>query len=357
MNYIGSKLSLLPFLDESISKVVKNLPNDATFCDLFSGTASVGKYFKKKGYHIIANDLQYYSYVLSRQYIGNHTELKFNGLKNIWQNYSQDLFTDRTALICAYLDNLQGIEGFVYNNFCKGNHKENEDYRLYFSDENGKKCDVIRTQIETWFVEKKINEDEYYFLLTTLLENIDKVANTTSVYGAFLKHIKKSAQKTLIMKPCEMIYNKNEHNVYNEDANILIHKIKTDILYLDPPYNSRQYSANYHVLETIARYDNPILYGKTGMRDYSKQKSEYCTKAKVISAFEDLIMNADAKYIFLSYNNEGLMSFEDIEKIMSKGGEYGYFEKKYSRFQADTKKHRNIKANSTTEYLHYVICR
>ena len=137
----------------------------------------------------------------------------------------------------------------------------------------------------------------------------------------------------------------------------MIHKIKTDILYLDPPYNSRQYSANYHVLETIARYDNPILYGKTGMRDYSKQKSEYCTKAKVISAFEDLIMNADAKYIFLSYNNEGLMSFEDIEKIMSKRGEYGYFEKKYSRFQADTKKHRNIKANSTTEYLHYVICR
>lgn len=127
---------------------------------------------------------------------------------------------------------------------------------------------------------------------------------------------------------------------------------------MDPPYNQRQYSANYHVLETIARYDNPILKGKTGMRDYSNQKSKYSIKREVKKTFEDLIMNADAKYIFLSYNNEGLMSFEEIREIMSKRGEYGSFEKEYNRFKADNEsENRHIKTNKTTEYLHYVICK
>mgnify|MGYP003468721641 CR=1 FL=1 len=89
---------------------------------------------------------------------------------------------------------------------------------------------------------------------------------------------------------------------------------------MDPPYNQRQYSANYHVLETIARYDNPILKGKTGMRDYSNQKSKYSNKREVKKAFEDLIMNADAKYIFLSYNNEGLMSFDEIKEAYAEDG-------------------------------------
>ena len=114
---------------------------------------------------------------------------------------------------------------------------------------------------------------------------------------------------------------------------------------LDPPYNARQYCTNYHVLETIARYDDPQLHGKTGLRDYSSQKSLFCSPRTVVDAFDDVLRQADFKYIFLSYNNEGLMPFDVIQHTMEKYGEYQRFEQEYRRFKADT----------TTEYLHCLI--
>ena len=180
-----------------------------------------------------------------------------------------------------------------------------------------------------------------------------KVANTASVYGAFLKKLKKSASKRLILEPAIFELNDNEHLVFNENANDLIKKISGDILYLDPPYNERQYCSNYHILETIARNDNPKMKGKTGLREYSSQKSDFCIKNKVAIAFENLIKNADFKYIFLSYNNEGLMSLDTIKNIMSKYGEYKVFTQEYRRFKADSK--RKNKATTTIEYLHCLV--
>lgn len=158
--------------------------------------------------------------------------------------------------------------------------------------------------------------------MTTLIEAIDKVANTASVYGAFLKQLKKSAQKELSLQPAELIFNDNEHDIFNEDINKLIKNTKHDVVYLDPPYNHRQYSGNYHILETIAKNDKPKIKGKTGMRDCSTQKSLYCSKNEVKKAYDELISNIHAKYIFLSYNDEGLMSLSDIKEIMSKRGKY-----------------------------------
>lgn len=352
MNYIGSKLSLLDFLDESIRKVVDQ--NCHIFCDLFAGTGAVGTYFKKRGYKVIANDIQYYSFVLNKQYIENHKELKFEGLGKLLPEIKNTKIENRKNFICEYLSNLKGKEGFIYNNYCLGGTKGKAHERLYFSDDNGKKCDAIRTKIEKWKKDKLINENEYYFLLASLIETIDKYANTASVYGAYLKKLKKTAQKNIVLKPAELIVNDNDHKVFNEDINKLIKKIEGDILYLDPPYNHRQYATNYHLLETIAKYDNPKIHGKTGLRNYEDQKSVYCSRAKVKSAFRNLITNAKVKYIFLSYNNEGLMTADDIKEIMSLRGKYGYFTKAYGRFKAD--KNRNYSADRTTEYLHYVVC-
>lgn len=339
MNYIGSKLSLLEFLDSSIKSIVGNdAKNCHIFCDLFAGTGAVGTYFKRKRkFKIIANDLQYYGYVLNRHYIGNHKELKFTSLGG------------KTAeQVCEYLNNLPARQGFIFNNYAAGGGNG----RLYFTDENAGRCDAIRLQIENWRTDGKINDDEYYFLLTTLLENIDKVANTASVYGAFLKELKSSAQRQFAMTAAPLFINDIEHDVYNEDANHLVRKIETDILYLDPPYNERQYASNYHMLETIAKYDAPEIHGKTGLRNYTAQKSDYCSKANVRAAFSDLIKNAKAKYIFLSYNNEGLMSLNDVREIMGSRGDYGVFTQEYNRFKAD--KNREYSASKTTEYLHWV---
>jgi adenine-specific DNA-methyltransferase len=341
----------MDFLDKSIRQVVGD-KNDLVFCDLFAGTGAVGTHFKRLGYKIIANDIQYYSYVLNRHYVGNHKPLKFEKLQGEVTELKNSKIDERKDIVCDYLQKIDGVDGFVYQNYCPNN--TSEEQRLYFTAENGRKCDAIRERIESWRKSSLITENEYFYLLATLLEAIDKHANTASVYGAFLKKFKKSAEKTLTLSPLPLYENDNEHEIFNDDVNHLIKEISPDIIYLDPPYNARQYSANYHVLETIAKNDKPKVKGRTGLRDWSDQKSDYCSRPKVKQAFADLIKNAKAKYIFLSYNNEGLMSFDDIKEIMETRGKYGYFTQSYNRFRADS--NRDYSADKTTEYLHYVVC-
>ena len=326
MNYIGSKFKLSNFIKSEIKKVVGRM-KDKIFCDLFAGTGAIGRVFKTESKKIIANDIEFYSYVLNQNYIGNHEKLKY-------QSYIDEL------------NNTQGVAGFVYKNYCIGGGNG----RQYFSDENGKKIDAARQKIEEWKIEKEINENLYYFLLASLLEKADAVANTASVYGAFLKHLKKSARKSLEIKPALFEINDSEHKVYNEDANELIKRIEGDVLYLDPPYNAREYGANYHLLNTIALYDNFEPRGKTGLREYNR--SLYCKKKEVGKVFDDLIKNAKFKYIFLSYNNEGLMSKEAVETTMKKYGRYDLATTEYQRFKADKTENRNHIAVGTTEYLH-----
>ena len=329
MNYIGSKFKLSSWIKEEITTVVGNDLSNKVFCDIFAGTGIVGRTFKKEVKQVIANDLEYYSYVLNRNYIANHTEIK-----------DKEDYIDK-------LNNLSLMDnGFIYKNYCLGSGSG----RQYFSNENGKKIDTMRTQIQKWYDHRQIDDDLYYFLLASLIESADKVANTASVYGAFLKHLKKSAQKELVLESADFIQNDSFHQVFNEDSNKLIKHISGDILYLDPPYNQRQYSANYHLLNTIALYKPFIPKGKTGLPKYNR--SSYCKKNEVKTSFEELIKNANFKYIFLSYNNEGLMNKEDVENIMKKYGKYNLVMQEYQRFKADKTENRNHKANSTFEYLH-----
>ena len=322
MNYIGSKYKLSSWIEQEIINSVGDVKNKI-FCDLFAGTGIIGRIFKKRVKRVIANDIEFYSFVLIRNYIKNHTDLKSK------------------LEVLEYLNNLPLREdGFIFNNYCSPAN------RLYFSDENGKKIDTIRQEIEKF----KNDSDLYYFLLASLIESADKVANTASVYGAFLKKLKKSAQKELVLEPAIYEENDNEHLVFQRDSNELIKEISGNILYLDPPYNHRQYGANYHLLNTIAEYKEFEPKGKSGLREY--YKSPWCQKAKVKQSFEDLIKNAKFEYIFLSYNNEGLMSETDIKEIMQKYGEYELVKKEYQRFKADKTENRNHKANKTYEYLH-----
>jgi adenine-specific DNA-methyltransferase len=324
MNYIGSKNSLSSFILSTVQNVVGDGLSTKTFADIFAGTGSVGRTFKPLVKQVIANDVEYYSYILNRNYIGNHTSLKY-----------QTFITK--------LNELDGVEGFIFQQYAEGG----SEGRLYFSNENGKKIDAARRQIESWKVENKLSEELYFFLLASLLESADKVANTASVYGAYLK---KTAQKKLVLAPAVFQETEKGHQVFQEDSNTLIKDISGDILYLDPPYNARQYGANYHLLTTIAKYDTFVPRGKTGLREY--YKSAYCRKNEVLDSFTQLIADAQFKYIFLSYNNEGLMSQEDVEKVMTTHGSYQLETKKYRRFKADKTENRNHKADSTFEYLH-----
>lgn len=327
MNYIGSKHKLSSFLKDAIIETVGKDLSNLVFCDLFAGTGSVGRTFKPIVKQVIANDVEFYSYVLNRNYIGNHKTL---------------VYEERVS----FLNNLKESEGFIFQNYSENGNEG----RLYFSAENGKKIDAIRQQIERWKNADEITEDDYYFLLASLIESADKVANTASVYGAYLKKIKKSAQKEMILKPALFTLNSNKHQVFNTDSNALIKEIKGDILYLDPPYNKRQYGSNYHLLNTIAKYDTFEPQGKTGLRTY--YRSAYCKKNEVKNSFGELIKNANFKYIFLSYNNEGLMTENDVKCIMSAYGNYSLKTTNYQRFKADKTENRNHTATATVEYLH-----
>ncbi len=332
MNYIGSKLSLIDFLQDTIYEVTNYKKGDNyVFADLFAGTGIVGATFKENNCKVIANDIQHYSYVLNKHYIENNPPID--------------------ASLLNYLNSLKGIDGFVFNNYCLGSGSG----RNYFSNYNGRKCDAIRQELERLKNSNEINIKQYYYYLASLINSIDKYANTASVYGAFLKHLKRSAAKKFKLELLPVIDGDSNGVVYIKDINELIREVEGDVLYLDPPYNARQYCANYHVLETISRYDNPILSGKTGLRDYSDQKSDFCSKRTVQTVFEDLIANAKFKFIFLSYNNEGLMDLNLIKSIMEKYGEYQVATTEYRRFRADKEENRNHKASSTVEYLHCLI--
>lgn len=339
MNYIGSKFSILEYIDNTINDFVKP-KKEMVLCDIFSGTGTVGKYFKKKGYSIISNDIQYYSYITARHFIENNDEINFEELKK------------EGIEPFKYLNNIPGEEGFIYKNYSLGGTKGNEFERQYFSDENAKKIDAIRIQIETWKHNKKITDNEYSFLIASLIESADKVANTASVYEAFLKHLKSSASKPIEMKPVEILVNKKCSllKVYNEDCNTLIKNISGDILYMDPPYNTRKYDTNYHMLETIALYDEPEIRGKTGVRTETKKKSKYCQKKEATATFEALVRDSKFKYLLLSYNDEGIIPLEEIERIMSKYGRYKRYEKEHKRFKADSK--REYLKDTTIEYIH-----
>lgn len=334
MRYYGCKNRLLDFLE--IGVVETGINHGAVFCDLFSGTTTVAKHFKKKGYAVIANDILEFSYALARAYIKNNKYPLFKGLKGLVEGVNGSV--ENILRIVDYLNNLRPIEGFIYKNYCPGGTKNSQYQRQYFSNENGKKIDAIRVKIEEWKNKELITDDEFYTLLASLLEAVPYVANISGNYAAFLKSWDPRALRPLRLRVPEIPTSIRRNKVFKEDANRLIRKISCDILYMDPPYNERQYASNYFLLELIAEGwfngNKPEIYGKTGMRPYENQKSSYCQKEHVKNIFNELIKNADTKFMLLSYNDEGLMNKKEIIDILSSRGNVKILETEHRRYRS-----------------------
>jgi adenine-specific DNA-methyltransferase len=221
---------------------------------------------------------------------------------------------------------------------------------MFFTEDNAKKADAIRTQIEKLREEKTINENEYYFLLASLLQSLDKVANTTSVYGAFLKKFKKSASKKLTVIPIHKLKNSDKNNVTRKD--VLKITDKFDVIYLDPPYVARQYGANYCPLNFLVDYDEKIeIKGKTGLYEY--YKSPFASKSKANGAFQEMftVLTKNCSNIFLSYNNQGILKLNEMVNIMKEYGDVTTYKYSYKKYQAVTSR-----GGDTEEYIHYLKC-
>lgn len=333
MRFIGNKENLLDKIYQIFQ--AKEISGN-TFFDFFAGTTNVGRYFKKLGYQVNSSDLLYFSYVLQKAYIQNNTNVNFDKLLKNINIESNTLFATPLNLVVNYLNNIEPIEGFIYKNFTPEGSAKLEQPRMYFNALNGKKIDAIRIKIEDWNENKLISEDEYFVLLACLIETVPFYANVSGVYAAFHKNWDPRAIKTLQLREVETVINNYTNSVYNIDSVNLIHQIKTDILYLDPPYNQRQYAPNYHVLETIAKYDNPEIRGVAGLRNYENQKSKFCNAETGLKELYKIAKIADYKTLVLSYNTEGIMQKSKILAVLEQFGTVELVEFDYLRFKSNS---------------------
>lgn len=311
LNYLGSKKTLNSIILPIIEKYLRK--NDK-FGDLFSGTGNIAYNISKKNkdIEVIGNDLQYYSYVIMKALLTYYTKEDKKEIKEI-------------------LNKLEEIkkkeDGFFRKNYSPPKRK-------YFTKRNAIKIDSYREEIEKYKSKEKI----YYYLLANLISNTDKIANVPALYASYLKKFKKSALKELNLNDYEENEIKSKKNkIYNIDTNELVKKIKFDVVYIDPPYNNRQYGDNYHILETLAKNNKPKIHGKTGL-PYEIEKSKYCKKQLIKEVFTDLIYNLeDCRVIIVSYNNEGLMSLEELEEILGKNRRLIKKEIEYKKFKNNEK--------------------
>ena len=285
--------------------------DDIEFLDAFGGTSIVSQHMRRRA-QVTTVDVELYAYTLAKHYIEG---------------------TDAYSDTISRLATVSPVSGFIHQNYCVD--------RMYWTEQNGQQIDAIRQEIAS------INsEEEQTAALCSLLEAADAVANTASVYGAYLKHYKASAQRALNLTPISPSEGLPGQAIH---ADILTLSLSGDVAYLDPPYNTRHYGSNYHLLNTITHYEPFTPKGVTGLPDY--YKSPFCSKVKARGAMSQLLDQLDYRDIFISYNDEGIISLEEMRAICEQHGTYSLIERDYQRFKANEGKQRQTK---TVEYLHHI---
>ena len=295
--YLGNKYKLLPFITGVVND---ECPDITSIADIFAGTGAVSSAFTDKV--IITNDLMYSNYICNYAWFGAEEYdpqiiidcvVRYNALTDLEDNYMTDNFAD-----------------------------------TYFSRDDCAKIGYIREDIEVLYKKGDINTRERAILITSLLYAMDKIANTCGHYDAYRKGVEFDKSLELYV-PMANRQNNPNNQCFNMDSNELVKNIEADLVYIDPPYNSRQYCDAYHLLENVARWEKPEVFGVARKMDRSTMKSKYCTQSAT-EAFEQLIGDIKAKYILLSYNNmaekgndrsNAKISDQDIMRILEKKGE------------------------------------
>lgn len=323
INYLGSKVRLSGWITNTIKKTIEIDGLDISnmkFCEPFAGTGIISRLMANEVKSIVANDIEYYSYILNSTFL-----MSVN-------NVNLDLI--KVESLIDTLNSLVPVTGMIYRNYCSPDDTSLNGARLYFKSRNGAKIDAIRQHIRFLFRSRRINVFERFFLISSLIMAADKVSNCASMYGAYLKDLKSSAMRDLQLEMPIVNPENPPSSVFWMDARNLLTMVQGDILYIDPPYNKRQYGANYHLLNTIALYDDFKLIpkGKTGLRpDYNK--SAWCYRAKCEAELDELISLANYNFIFMSYNDQGLI--DDPRAIMNRYGRCDVISRLYNTYKSD----------------------
>jgi adenine-specific DNA-methyltransferase len=362
MRYIGNKTRLIPFIIGAIDRLGIST---GSAHDAFAGTSAVGRALKERGWRVASSDLMTYSYVFQRAYVVAQREPSIAELRagdaGLRYALRSARFRSRASqrngplgIVSEYLERwLDPLAGFFTSQF--------SDERRYFTRENAQRIDAIRTALHEWRDAGLITEDAYYLLLAALIEGADRVANTAGVYAAYIKSWQPNAVRPLELAPITPIKGPRGSTAHIGDALQVARGLgPIDLLYIDPPYNARQYPGYYHVPELIARgwIDSaPILRGKTGLLPGDGQRSDWCSARRVRHALADLLGATGARHVLVSYNSEGLLSENVLKETLrdvSIDGRVRCFRKTYRRYRADSDhERRRYRTGSLRELLVY----
>jgi adenine-specific DNA-methyltransferase len=322
LNYIGSKHSLLDWLHTTILQTTGYSSfQGKTVADLFGGTGVVSFHFRNQGAKVLSNDIEPCSYIVTKAMTeGVYTSQIKEYLDTFNQALQAGLYKETVGFMTKHYSPYDGCE------------------RKFFTVDNAKRMDYIRKQL----VEVNMTEEERVFLLASLLVSADAVANCASVYGAYLKEFKKSAEKPLLLQPIHQCSSPSTSKTVTSDVlnREFLDSIEGDIAYLDPPYNERQYSKNYFPLSVLAfspsQQETQILSGKTGIPALCFT-SPFCSKRTVKESFQTLIEHLKTKWLFISYNSESLLDKETMIELLKTQGTITVIEKPYKRFKSHSK--------------------
>lgn len=303
IKYIGSKRTLVP----TIVEVVKALPEVRSVLDLFSGTSRVGHALKRAGFQVYANDHNAYAATLGRCYV---------------QADREDHLECARRLI-RELDRLPGRRGYFTETFCIRSR--------FFQPKNGERVDAIRERI----AELSLDPELEAIALVSLMEAADRVDSTTGVQMAYLKQWAPRAFNELHLCVPDLLprARHGKGRAFQLDALAAAAEIEADVAYIDPPYNQHKYLGNYHIWESLVRWDKPEVYGVACKRvDCRWRKSPFNSKPQAHAALRRVIESVRARHLIVSFNDEGYIARQEMERMLSSRGPVRVIEKDFKRY-------------------------
>lgn len=359
MRYIGNKTKLVPFLLQTIDDLGLS-PGVA--CDPFAGTASVARALKVAGWRVHSGDLMSasYAYQVARVELDRTPAYPGALLGGNGRRRSVSY-----AAVLRVMQALPPAAGFVTEHYTPDGVDGSEHGRMYFTPRNGAAIDAMRERISAWSHGGLIDRPGEQLLIATLIQAADRVANTTGVYASFVKTWQPNATRPISLRPIRPTVPPSEAargcTAFRGPAGELLRRAgAVDLLYLDPPYNERQYPGYYHLPELLAQgWDPPPeLRGKTGLIPDDDLRSDWCRRGRCEAALLSLLDAADARHLLLSYNDEGLLPGESIESAFRGAGDpdtFRVFTRGYRRYRSDSDgPGRRYQRNAVRERAYYV---
>ena len=324
--YIGAKSRLL---GEVLSEINRIVPPGSTVADIMCGTATVSAALRQAGYNVIANDVMTYSFHHARVALLISSPPDFSMASEfIVENEGIESRTPFPPVapyeeILNKLNRVKPMKGYFYREFSpSGAPKSGNPPRQYFTPDNAMKIDGIRAAIASLSNNGDVTDLEYSLLVHDLIMAANDVANIAGTYGHYLSRFIGRAKDTLHLYPTQFmkVVDEGNHNILQGYAEELASQINCDLCYIDPPYIKRQYAANYHILETLARGDEPDAIGVSGLRPWRDQYSDFCTKTKIRTALKRVVSKMRCSNFLISYSEDGLLTIPELTKVLTDFG-------------------------------------